>query len=129
MKNYALLFLLLLLTGCVNRKSRKDQKFTVNYCEYKPNNCVCNLYGEVYSIYGMGALGSDVNSLYLTDSTNFRIYLGVYDEEREMIIVKCQGDSIYIKKIAKSASENSKPEIVETKTYSLKSLKEKHQSE
>ncbi len=118
-----------MLTSCVNKKSKKDHKFTVNYCEYKPNRCACNLYGEVYTIYGMGALGSDVNSLYLTDSINFRIYLGVYDEGKEMIIVKCQGDSIYIRKTAKSASESSKLEIVETKTYSLKYLKKKHQYE
>ena len=129
MKNYALFFLLSLLTSCVNKKSKKDHKFTVNYCEYKPNMCACSLYGEVYNIYGMGALGSDVNSLYLTDSINFRIYLGVFDEEREMITVKCKGDSIYIKKTAKSVSESNKLEIVETKTYSLKYLKEKHQSE
>jgi hypothetical protein len=37
----------------------------------------------------MGALGSDVNSEYLTDSVNFRVYLGTYDDEDEMIITKC----------------------------------------
>jgi hypothetical protein len=129
MKNYALFTSLFLLAGCFYDRSKKDHKFTVNYCEYMSNKCTCNLYGEVYNIYGMGALGSDVNALYLTDSTNFRIYLGTYDEGNEMIIVKCQGDSICIKKTAKSVFENSRPEIIQAKIYSLKFLKVKHQFE
>lgn len=87
--------------------------------------CACHLYIETYCVYGGGAWGSDVDAHYLTDSINFRMYLGVADEEDERISVKCKGDRIDYKKIiiASSGLEWNRPKIIEQKRYSIKDLK------
>jgi hypothetical protein len=131
MRKYTLLIILLGLVGCSNNRSKDHHKLTVNLCKYEPNKCACNLYVEIYRVFGMGALGSDENSEYLTDSVNYRVYIGTYDEEDEMIITKCKGDSIYTAKTKKTSSkpEWDVPKILESKTYSLKDLKKQHKFE
>lgn len=116
--------------GCSN-KSKKHHKLTVNLCKYKPNGCKCNLYVEVYQVFGMGALGSDLNCQYLTDSVNFRVYLGTYGDENEMIITKCKGDSIHTIKTVKTSSkpEWDQPKIVKSTTFSLQKLIQQHKFE
>lgn len=76
--------------GCVNYMNKQHHLSTVNLHNYQPNGCKLNLYREDYCVYGMGALGSDLNSVYLTDSANFRVYIGTYDSEDEHIISKMQ---------------------------------------
>ncbi len=92
---------------------------------YDQKECACHLYIETYCVYGGGAWGSDVDSHYLTDSTNFRIYLGAADEEGERISVKCKGDCIDYKKIitANLGREWNQPKTIEQKRYSIKDLK------
>jgi hypothetical protein len=84
--------------GCVNYINKQHLLSTVNLHNYQPNGCKVNLYREDYCIYGMGALGSDLNSVYLTDSATFRVYIGTYDNEDEHIIPKCKDDIIIVKK-------------------------------
>lgn len=115
----------LILEGCIGKRSKDNHKFTVNFHDYSPNGCECNLYGEIYTVYGMGALGSDVNSEYLTDSTNFRIFIGTYDESSEMVVVKCKRDSISVIKSTKQGADK-KYLTIESKTYSWKKLKANH---
>ena len=127
MRNCILLIALIGLAGCINNRSKKHHKFTVNLCQYEPNKCACNLYVEVYTVYQMGALGSDVDSEYLTDTVNFRVYVGTYDEEDEMITTKCKGDSVYITKTKQTSADHQWdiPKILETKSYGLKDLKKR----
>ena len=112
------------MVGCSHIRSKTNFRPTARLCDYKPNVCGCNLYIEVYCVYAMGALGSDVDSYYLTDLTNFRVYLGTADEEEERIIVKCKGDSILVEKTVNTSSikEWNWPKVVERKTYSLSHL-------
>ncbi len=72
----------ILLISCI-----KKYKFTS-----KLNDT--NLFVEVYNVNPFG-----VNADYLTDSINFRKYIGDWDEEHEEYLYNCKGDSIYIKKI------------------------------
>jgi len=125
MRKCILLISLIVFAGCRNNKSKADHVLTANLCKYEPNKCPCNLYVEVYRVFGMGAFGSDMNSEYLTDSVNFRIYIGTYDDSDENIIAKCKGDSVYTAKTKKTSSipEWDIPKILETKTYSLRDLK------
>ncbi len=116
--------LIVLCSPSINR-NKNYYKRSVYLNQYQKNKCACNLYIETYCVHGGGAWGSDVNSLYLTDSTNFKLYIGTYDEEGEMIKTKCRGDSICVEK---SISTSSMPEwnfrkIVDKKSYSLKDLK------
>ena len=111
------------------------------------NSCAGHLYLETYCVYGGGALSTDMDALYLTDSVNFRKYIGTYDEEDEMISVKCKGDSIIVEKKAK-ADQTFKIENVPLKgkaeaipyvaykikklnkrVFSLKDLRESHEFE
>jgi hypothetical protein len=125
---YLLFFHLLLLTACVRERERTKHKFTVNFHDYRPNGCTCDLYGEVYTLYGFGAFGSDVNAEYLTDSVHFRVRLGTYDEGNEMIVVKCHGDTVRIVKTFKR-NDKSGYDTLERRQYSLRVLKESRRFE
>jgi hypothetical protein len=114
--------------GCVNYMNKHHHLSTVNLHDYEPNGCKITLYREDYCAYGMGALGSDLNSVYLTDSVNFRLYIGTYDNNDEHIIPKCNGDNIVVEKTKNTSSINewNWPKVIETKIYSIKKLKQKH---
>jgi hypothetical protein len=86
---------------------------------YKETTAVCNgkLYIEVFNINPAG-----VDSYYLTDSLNFRLYVGKFDNEHENYSFTCKGDSITINKL--SMSDTSRfLHVVETRFFSLSDLK------
>lgn len=121
--------LAMVFASCSSTRTKEHHKFTVNLCKYEINKCACNLYAEVYQVFGMGAMGSDLDSQYLTDSINFRVFLGTFDEEDEMIITRCKGDSIQIEKarrVSHGVSMNKARIIIMSKTYSLTDLKSRH---
>ena len=120
---------------------KKEFKGTVTVNGYNNNNgCPVKLYREYYCTFS-GYLTTDLYSVYLTDSTNFRMNLGQYDTDDEWIETKCKGDSLYVKKMLRVApyykidTTNAvndtlrRPDIVyppktlESKAYSLKALK------
>lgn len=78
---------------------------------------------ETYTIFGGGAYGSDKVSDYLTDSTNFRVYIGTYDNGDEGYSYECKGDSIKVYKI--TGRRENKNKIVGTTVYNLSELREK----
>jgi hypothetical protein len=80
---------------------------------------------EHYNVFDQGAFGTGLNSAYLTDSLNFRIFLGVYDEGNERFEVKCLGDSIVIEKTSTEGIDLrwNDPLLQDKKIYSLKDLK------
>lgn len=122
-------FIVCLLIGCGHHPTKKDHKFTVDLCKYRPGSCTCGLYAEGYLYFGMGALGSDMYSVYLTDSSHFRIRIGDFDEENERLEYECSGDSVYVEKrtnkgYARGDWNNFK--VLDRKGYSFKELKEQH---
>ena len=64
--------------------------FTSCYKRYIGTRNICgnNLYVEIYEINPAG-----VDACYLTDSTNFRMYIGRFDPESANYDFKCHGDS------------------------------------
>jgi len=129
MKRYLLSLLSCITIGCIN--SGKHQ-FTSQWEKH--------LYIERYSAGLIGNLTAE----YLTDSTNFRIYVGTFDEETSWFYYKRMGDIVSIEKI-EHAHETFKidttivngkivtvPKLtyklktVSKKIYSLEALKEQH---
>ena len=135
MKKTIILAIAVMAVACTYR-SKKNYILSTTANRYNHNNgCPVKLYREYYHAFS-GFMTSDLNALYLTDSTSFRINLGLYDTEYERINTTCKGDTLKIEKLTKlgymlsdkpdstyiSSIQYSKD--VETKIYSLKKLKE-----
>ena len=114
---HSFLFFFFLLIGCNNDRSRDKFFSTVRVCNK-------DLFVETYIIFGGGAFGGDRVSDYLTDSVNFRMYVGTYDDGDEAYSYACKGDSVDIYKV--TGRRENKNKIVDTKTYSLQILKKKN---
>ena len=97
--------LCLLFIGCV-----KQYKHTAKVCNDK-------FYVEIFNINPAG-----VDCDYITDSTNFRLYVGKWDNEHENFTYSCVGDSLFIDKIGIS-DITGKFQILEKKAYYLPNLK------
>ncbi|MFN8286290.1 MAG: hypothetical protein U0V74_06025 [Chitinophagales bacterium] len=96
-----LVFLLLvLLCGCTNRRSNH-----VNSLTLQPG-----LYLEIYNPRHWGVYGGETVTYYLTDSSNFRKFLG-YCDEKERIGVEINADSVTCKKYS-TRNRFAKGEIV-----------------
>jgi hypothetical protein len=108
-------FHFLFFLGCSNKKSKK--KFFVS-------NIVCNnLTREKYVVGAWGALSAETYSDYLTDSINFRVYIGSHGDD-ENFEYDCANDSIYVIRLSVRGVEKAK--VVDTlKVYSLSELKRK----
>ena len=99
------LLLTTLFVGCI-----KQYKHTVKVCDGK-------FYVEVYNINLAG-----VDADYLTDTLNFRLYVGKWDNEHENFTYSCTNDSILIEKIG-IVDSTGKFQVLEKRVYSLKELK------
>ncbi|CAN5453913.1 hypothetical protein BH11BAC3_BH11BAC3_14340 [soil metagenome] len=86
--------------------------FASCYKKYSRTITVCdgNLYLERYRHNLI-----DVAYYYLTDSSNFRIYVGKFDNEHGGYSIKCQNDSIKI-------SETFEGKVTNMRKYSLVDL-------
>jgi len=90
--------------------------------DYKRTVSICNdLHIEVFRTFSSGAFGSDLVDDYLTDSVNFRLRIGSYDEYYGSIYYQCEMDSITIEKREKS--DTISMHTIEKKIYDLKKLK------
>ena len=101
-----------LFTSCMNR--------------YKSTRTICekNLYVEDYGT------PTGIDASYLTDSINFRIFIGQYDQNYNFFDYSCKGDSIIVETwdIEQDMSHpldasKSSSKLVERKSYSLSQLK------
>jgi len=116
------IILILVLSGCRNGQEKHLRTFDL--C--KENKLQCSkLYIEVYSDLGVGLLGSDLTYDYLTDSSNFKLFIGKYDDTSEILFTHIKGDSIIVIKSTTEgqSSEWQSPKILEERIYSLKVLK------
>ena len=111
----AAFILVILLTGCL--KSKRHYYDTLKLNDYY--NCKSKLYVETYRV---GGLKSD----YLTDSVNFRKYIGSYDDEQGMISFRCKEDSIFV--YTEDRIDN-KLKMTDTIMYLVKALKADHKFE
>jgi hypothetical protein len=121
MKKYtAYIMLVIALFSCMNSRSKKNLLSTV-----KKGN---NLYIEDYR---SGLIGN-LTAQYLTDSANFRVYLGTYDDENGYIFCKIIGDSIHIEQREHGKGLSPKWDTMKVSAkaiYSLKNLKRQHRFE
>ncbi len=89
---------------------------------------------EKYALAGGGAHGGDRISDYLTDSVNFRMYIGTFDNAHENFIYKCNDDNVYVEKVRieeEGIPYNTKStvKVIERKTVNLKKLREQKRFE
>ncbi|GAA3940109.1 hypothetical protein GO495_10100 [Chitinophaga oryziterrae] len=110
---YCFFITVLLLTACINKRDKSDFRSSFKSCN--------NLTTELYRVYGGGALGGDLLTAYLTDSTNFRMYLGLFDDAKGGYFCECRGDTIVVEEIM--TTDNGYRKIVGTRRFSLKELK------
>ncbi len=85
---------------------------------------LCNntCYLETYNVFSEGgAIGGTVATEYLTDSTNFRKYIGSFDEADGGYSYKCKGDSIIVYEISGRSTQSNRIESV--RMYDLQALK------
>lgn len=105
-----LLMLMLLCFECSYRKGEFDYAFAIQK----------NLYVEKYQ----AGLIRNLTSQYLTDSINFRIYLGTFDDEESWIYMRCHGDSIITQHRFNQQYMLDHPGFIpDIKVYSLLALK------
>lgn len=128
MAKYSLLFFLFFLFSCRNDRSKDKHTSTTRVCD---NN---KLFVETYTIFGSGAYGGDRVSNYLTDSVNFRLYIGAFDNAHENYTYVCKGDTIYIEKVSieeEGIPYNTKTitKVIERKTVDLKTLQKQNKFE
>ncbi len=86
----ALLIVLFLLKKCsIDDRSREN---------FRRDRSIGNhLYVETYCVFGQGAFGTDLVSDWLTDKSNFRIYIGTYDEGRGGFRLECKDSTVYVR--------------------------------
>jgi hypothetical protein len=94
-----LIFSSLFLASCYKKYNR-----TITVCDDK-------LFVEKYDYNSI-----DVAYIYLTDSSNFRIYVGKYDNEHGGYSFNCHGDSLTI-------SESYEEKVINIRKYSLVDLR------
>ena len=99
-----ILFASLLLAGCGRKYDR-----TVTVCDD-------SLYVEVFDVILV-----DEKEDYLTDSVNFRLFVGKADGEHENFNYRCEGDTISIRKI--TSAPYGKKHVLNVRKYSLTQLK------
>lgn len=117
---FKLLLLFLFLASCKNGKSTNRLKYTIAKDS--------NLYLQIYRT----GLFETNTTAYLTDSANFSIKLGTYDDETGYIDCLVKGDTILAKEKKYLYDNNmlvDTMQTAETKVYSLKALKKLHNFE
>ncbi|BAU53299.1 hypothetical protein [Mucilaginibacter gotjawali] len=107
MKNYITILLILAIITCLKLRSTGNYKYALSEDR--------NLYIEVYR----SGLTGNMASEYLTDSANFRVFLGTYNSKKASIQCKLSGDRITVEKKLNDANT---PEIIERKIYNLNDL-------
>jgi hypothetical protein len=102
--------LFLIILCCLWATCKKKHKYTL-----KLPSCNENIYIEQFNVNPAG-----VDADYLTDSLNFRVYVGKWDNEHEFFSYVCMGDSILIKKIDITGEFETPP----AQMFSLEKLKQ-----
>ncbi len=108
-----LYIILIIFTQCSNENSKEKHFSTIKICD--------KIYIETYIVFSSGAYGNDKHADYITDSINFRKFIGTEDTENEILFTQCQGDSLFVKKSSINR-ENDSVKIIFKNIYSKKQL-------
>jgi hypothetical protein len=94
---------LMFLSNCRDIRSKRNLSVRIPICNH--------LFVEKYSIATGGAHDGDIESVYLTDSSNFRFFIRTIDNAHESIGFECHGiDSVrIIKLLPDEATHTFKP--------------------
>ena len=103
---------ILALISCVNYKD----KSSIDDVSAIGNN----LYLERYEVYGGGVFSGDVLSYYVTDSINFRKYIGSTKSDDERIIIKYTRTQLRIVKYKNAYNE--RPDTTQVSFESISNL-------
>lgn len=106
------LIAILFFFSCVNDKSKKEHFSTKVICG--------DLYREKYRIFSGGAYSAELYADYITDSVNFRKFVGTHDPS-EGFGYKCTNDTIVIEKA--HFSSNKVRTLIEKNSFSINELK------
>jgi hypothetical protein len=84
--------------------------------------CHDSMYLEIFKVNPAGEYDD-----YLTDSTNFRIYVGGHDPEHNLFSCDCHGDSVIVTKFDRGRESHYRyQKTLSTTVYSLQELRSKH---
>jgi hypothetical protein len=111
-----ILIVLAMLMSCIKPTSNRNYKYTL-----KREN---GLYIEVFKA---GILGR-MTARYLTDSTNFRVMIGISDEEKQQFHCRMKGNRIEVERRERVKGKSGQPDVrmvVSTTVYDLQELKKK----
>jgi hypothetical protein len=125
--NYIIILFSVILSGCENDRDKSK-------LSYKKEICGNAVFVEQYIVSSGGAYGGDRVSDYVTDSVNFRFYIGTFDNAHENITYECKGDSVYIERISmqeEGAPYNTKvvTKVLGRKAIDLKLLRKQNKFE
>jgi hypothetical protein len=91
--------------------------FIISGCNKKYNRTVKVCGGKLYvEIFDLNPIG--VSEHHLTDSANFRLFVGEYDNEHDLFSYRCEGDTITIFTLKGSA-------VTAERKFSLSKLRER----
>lgn len=76
----------------------------------------------MFCAFGQGAFGGSRDAEWITDSINFRLFLGSFDEIEGGFSYKCNGDTIYVMQRPDAIAGNPKDTSVTT-IYKISDLK------
>jgi len=112
MKNLLIILgLLLVILSCSNKYSKSEHIATI---QIGPN-----LYNEVYKVYSGGVFASDSYSNYITDSVNFRKYVGTrYYDDEEIYCSLSDSNTVLVVKLSKVNTADT----IEKKFYKINKL-------
>lgn len=112
MKNLLIILgLLIVISSCSNKYSKSEHIATI---QIGPN-----LYNEVYKVYSGGVFASDSYSNYITDSVNFRKYVGTrYYDDEEIYCSLSDSNTVLVVKLSKVNTADT----LEKKFYKINKL-------
>lgn len=112
MKKIIFLIILILSGSCNEFAYEKSKsKFVRTWLMDK------ELYKEIYEVANEGAWGREVFAVYMTDSINFRTFLGTYDFGIDYLDFEIMGDTLNIYRFTKDGLDSTL-----VKVYSRNSL-------
>lgn len=107
-----LLFVGLLFTSCTSKYSKEHHEGT--------GIIDSNLYRERFLVYSGGAFANNSYSFYITDSANFRKYIGtVYYDDEQLFCNVLDSNRVLVYR----AKRNNEHDTLEKKIYLLSDLK------
>lgn len=112
-KVYLLLIIGFFIFSCTSKYSKTRHEGTTEI--------LSDLYEESYLVYSGGTLANDSYSYYLTDSINFRKYIGtIYFDDEHLFCKMLDSNSVLVYSVNRYHDKDT----LEMKKFSLKELKE-----